>query len=146
VKIMIGKAEWFTTRKFGWGLGVKTREGVIYVIGILALLALISILPIDGDLKFMSSGILIGLVILDTAHIMVQIHSNLDEREQKHQMLAETVASYIGILSLSVFLIYLILVSPNHRPDWNIIGPIIAILLAMSFAKGITLFWAQRKW
>ncbi len=143
---MIGKAEWFTTRKFGWGLGVKSKEGIMYIVGILAILALISSLPIDGDLKFIGSAFVIGIVILDTAHIMVQVHSNLDEREQKHQMLAETVASYIGIISLSVFLIYLILVSPNHRPDWNIIGPIIAILLAMSFAKGITLLWAQRKW
>ncbi|MBU0527400.1 MAG: hypothetical protein ABH983_01605 [Candidatus Micrarchaeota archaeon] len=143
---MIGKAEWFTTRKFGWGLGVKTNEGIIYVVGILAILALISLLPIDTDLKFIGSAFVIGIVILDTAHIMVQVHSNLDEREQKHQMLAETVASYIGIISLSIFLIYLILTSPNNRPDWNVVGPIIAILLAMSFAKGITLLWAQRKW
>jgi len=144
--MMIGKAEWFTTRKFGWGLGVKTKEGVVYIAGIIAALALVSILPIDEDLKFISSAFVIGLVVLDTAHIMVQVHSNLDEREQKHQMLAETVASYIGIISLSIFLLYLILTSPSHRPDWNLVGPIIAILLAMSFAKGITLLWAQRKW
>jgi len=143
---MIGKPEWFTTRKFGWGLGVKTKEGLIYIAAIIAIALILAALPIDGTIKLAAIGIVIVVAILDTLHMMLQVYSRLDEREQKHQMLAETNAAYVGVICLSLYLLYLVVDTGlrNSAPDPLVIMPVAAVLILMSLAKGGTLMYLWR--
>ncbi|MFH1393449.1 MAG: hypothetical protein ABII71_02495 [Candidatus Micrarchaeota archaeon] len=143
---MIGKPEWFTTRKFGWGLGIRSKEGIIYIAAALAIVFALAVLPLDGTVRLAVMALVIGALLVDTLHIMVQIYSKLDEREQRHQMLAETNAAYVGVIGIALYIVYLIVDAglKDGPPDPSVIMPLAAILILMSVAKGGTFLYLWR--
>ena len=140
---MIGKPEWFKPRKFGWGLGLRSKEGIIYVLAFVVLFAIINNAPIGEELKLMGTLVLVGVFLIDTLHIMLKVYGSLDEREQNHHMLAETNASYVAVAGILVYALYLTLVL-GLEPSSMMVLPLLAILISMSLAKGVTLFLAGR--
>lgn len=133
---MIGKAEWFTARKFGWGLGVRTKEGVAYIIAFVALLFLVNMLPIDQTYKLLATGLIVLVLVLDTVHMMTKVYARLDEREQQHQAIAERNASFMAVAGITIYIVYMLMTADATLEKLYL--PI-GILLAMSIAKGATL-------
>ncbi len=142
---MIGKPEWFRPRHFGWGLGIRKKEGLLYIAAFIVLALAFVFSPLPTEIRMWAIGLIILVILLDTIHIMTQVYSRLDEREQKHQLLAETNASYVAVVSLAVYLGYLIVTASieNTAPDPSLIMPVIIILVLMSIAKGGTLLFVQ---
>ncbi|MBN1170043.1 hypothetical protein JXA56_03385 [Candidatus Micrarchaeota archaeon] len=144
---MIGKPEWFRPRKFGWGLGIRTKEAIFYIAAIIAIVFLLVALPLPHEVKLIGIAVLILIILADTVHIMMKVYSRLDEREQKHQLLAETNASYIGVAVLVLNLAYFIITASfaNQEPDPMIVFPILSTLVVMALVKGATLLYVERK-
>lgn len=141
---MLGKAKWFTPRKFGWGLGIGTKESIFYIAAIVIILAIISQLPLQFEIKAVVSGIIIAVFVLDTLHMMMEVYKRLDEREQKHQAIAERNASFIAIIGLIVFLAFESVATYPVAPSFDKIAAPVGILVAMSLAKGISLLYLER--
>ncbi len=74
---MIGKKEWFTTRRYyGWGLRPITWQGWVYIFVILAVVLSIEYGPFWADDQSTRLGLLYGwvaLAIADTVHIWVSL-------------------------------------------------------------------------
>lgn len=142
---MIGKPEWFTPRKFGWGLGLGTKESVAYVIGIAfaVWMALAAKFPLGTRIAV--AGAVVALAVLDVIHIMMGVYARLDERERRHQALAERNASFVAVACLVSYIGFVALTSYPAAPLLDRIAAPIAILLAMSLAKGGTLIYLERR-
>lgn len=140
---MIGKPEWFKPRKLGWGLGLRSKEGIAYILVFVVLFALINNAPIPDDVKLLGILGLAGIFMLDTLHIMLKVYASLDEREQRHQMLAETNASYVAVAGLVIYMLYLTIVG-GLAADSPQVFPLVVILISMALVKGTTLFLAER--
>ena len=143
---MIGKAEWFSPRKFGWGLGLKTKEGIIYIFGIALIISFVAALPLSLNLKLIAEGIVILLIVIDILDIMTKVYSKLDEREQKHQMIAERNASFVAVVCITAYIIYLVITTiPQTTALLDKISFPIGIILAMAIVKGATLIYLEQK-
>ena len=143
---MIGKPEWFSARKFGWGLGIKSKEGLAYLLAIVAIAYVATLIPMPSQYKLAVIAAIIGIVLIDTLHIMTKVYSKLDEREQKHQAFAERNASFVAIVCLVAYIMYFALTSPQNSPEIaEKVALPAAILVAMSIAKGATLIYLERK-
>lgn len=102
---MIGKQEWFRKRKFfGFGLYPKTKEGWIYTFSFIFLAIIIQFLPFSNIVKFILTSTLILIVLIDVIHIMSTMKK--DEREMKHEAIANRNALLVILLVLIVGLIY----------------------------------------
>ncbi len=103
---MIGKPEWFSRRKYsGWGVVPKTREGWIYILFMLAPFLVFQMLPFWTD-EF-RIGVTLGwliLLVIDVFDIMINL--NLDEREKKHESIAERNAAWVMVMVLVLGLLY----------------------------------------
>ncbi len=141
---MIGKAEWFSPRKFGWGLGIKKVEGIVYTGVFILAVAAISMSGLDNATKGILSAVIIGLFTLDILDIMRQVYSKLDEREQKHQLVAERNAGNVAVAGLVAYGLYLGFTLPPSQIEAQLF-PLMGIALAMAAAKGITLMYMERK-
>ena len=141
---MIGKAEWFSPRKFGWGLGIKKAEGIVYIgIFILAVVA-IGMSGLDNSLKGILSAAVIGLLMLDVLDIMRKVYSKLDEREQRHQLVAERNAAFVAVAGLVAYGFYLGFTLPPAQLESHLL-PLIGVGLAMAAVKGATLLYMERE-
>lgn len=141
---MFGNPKWFSPRKFGWGLGVNTWQGIAYILVMLALLAIVNVLPVELDYKLVLSGIVIAVFVIDILHIMMQVYSKLDERQQLHEALAERNASFVAIVGLVLYAFYVAMtIAPEMLEQYLI--PLVGIALAMAAAKGFTLMYLERK-
>ena len=143
---MIGKAEWFSPRKFGWGLGLRTKESVAYVAIAVALVIGASSLPLPVEQRFAIAIAIGALLLADFLHIMLQVYSKLDEREQKHQAAAERNAAFVAVACIAAYLAF-VAASSAEGPQalQEKLLPPIAVLVAMSIAKGATLLYLERK-
>ncbi|VVB65865.1 Uncharacterised protein [Candidatus Gugararchaeum adminiculabundum] len=151
---MIGKSEWFTPRKFGWGLGVRTKEGIVYIMVVAALIAGAANLPIPLEQRLIATFAVLGILVIDILHIMTKVYAKLDEREQKHQAAAERNAAFVAIACLVAYVGYVALTSGTLGQNAQIVSlsaipeklmlPV-GILLAMSLAKGATLIYQERE-
>lgn len=143
---MIGKPEWFSPRKFGWGLGIRKWQGIIYIIVVGFVLGMLFASPLDSTLKIVAAVIITALVVADMLHIMYKVYSNLDEREERHQLVAERNASFTAIAVLLVYVLYLAIGAAvkETAPDLYSLIPPMVILLAMALAKGGTLMLLER--
>ncbi|MCL6088822.1 MAG: hypothetical protein M1530_01505, partial [Candidatus Marsarchaeota archaeon] len=128
---MIGKAEWFCPRRFGWGLGVKKWEGIAYIIVIIAAVLAVWHLPIGEGYRTILSTVVIGIVALDFLDIMNKVYSELDEREQKHQLVAERNAGLIAVAGLIAYGLYLGFTLPPSQLEAQLF-PLIGIGLAIA--------------
>jgi hypothetical protein len=97
---MIGKAEWFTYRKFGWGLSPKTWQGWLYVAVAALILGFITSLSAIDTEKMWIAGIFFAVFIADILHIMMQLPKVSDERENYHQLIIERNCSFAAIGAL----------------------------------------------
>ena len=141
---MFGNPKWFCPRKFGWGLGIKEWQGIAYILVFAAVMLLINVMPIQLDYRLALSGIAVAVLVIDILHIMIQVYSKLDEREQMHQALAERSASFVAVVGLLVYGFY---ISLSLKPEMYAAAlfPLVGIGLAMAAAKGFTLIYLERK-
>ena len=143
---MIGKPEWFMPRKFGWGLGIRSWQGVAYIAVWMAVVAAIGILPISLEIRCGLIGLVILVIFADTLNIMGKVYSKLDEREEKHQLVAERNAAFTAVAGIIVYLGYVVAlgISRNQPPAMEQVGGLVAVLVAMSIVKGATLLKLER--
>ncbi len=150
---MFGNPEWFCPRRFGWGLGVKKWQGIAYIAVVAFLISAIWASPIAKDVKMLASVIFLAVVVLDILDIMRTVYSKLDEREQKHQLIAERNASFVAVAALVAYVILSMLAempAPHTSFSWNLLwNPqwfvLMGLLVLMAAAKGITLLVLERE-
>ena len=141
---MLGKPEWFCPRRFGWGLGVKKWEGIAYVAVIIAAVWAVWNSPLDITLKAILSTLVIAIFAIDFLDIMRKVYSKLDEREQKHQLVAERNAGFVAVAGLVAYGLYLGFTLPPAQIGQSIL-PLVGIGVAMAAAKGATLLYLERE-
>jgi len=103
---MIGKPQWFKYRMFGWGLGLRTWQGYVYVIIAAALLAGSLTLATNKIIPVWISGLIFVIFSADVIHIMTQMPKVSDERENYHQLIIERNCSFAAIVALLAIAIY----------------------------------------
>jgi hypothetical protein len=103
---MIGNPKWFTYRIFGWGIGPKTWQGWVYIAAVVALAGIIAVLPVTEAIRMWLYIAVVGIVVLDALHIMLQLGKVHDERENYNQLLIERNVSFGAIVALLVVAIY----------------------------------------
>jgi len=140
---MIGKAEWFCPRRFGWGLGIRKVEGLAYIAVQATLVGAVWYSPLDTTLKAILSTVLIGLFAIDFLDIMNKVYSKLDERERKHQLVAERNSGFIAIAGITAYLLYISFTTPSSGLPSQLY-PLVGIAVAMAIAKGATLLYLER--
>ncbi len=97
---MIGKTEWFTYRKFGWGISPKTWQGWVYVAIVALIFGGTVSAGINKGISVWIFGIVTGIVLLDILHIMTNLPKVHDERENYHQLVIERNCSFAAIGAL----------------------------------------------
>ena len=103
---MIGKPEWFSRRKYGgWGLYPVSKEGWMYIALIMSPLFMFNFLPFLNDgVRFVLNVSWIVFIIIDILDIM--FHLKKDEREIKHEAIAERNAAWTMVAILVIGLLY----------------------------------------
>lgn len=97
---MIGKPEWFTYRKFGWGIAPKSWQGWAYLGTVALLLGFTTAIGINNAIMPWLFGAIITLLVLDVIHIMTKLPQVHDERENIHQLIIERNCSFAAIVAL----------------------------------------------
>jgi len=96
---MIGNSKWFNVRKYsGWGLTPNCWQGWAYIFAFIIPVALISNLNINPNYKNIFSLIIVGILVMDTLHMMTQIKK--DEREKLHEAIADRNALWFLLFGL----------------------------------------------
>lgn len=103
---MIGKPEWFTYRKFGWGLAPKTWQGWAYISIIALLIGFLISITLNEAIKVWVFGILFFLILADMMHIMIRLPKVHDERENLHQLIIERNCSFAAVATLAGIALY----------------------------------------
>ncbi|MCF7860804.1 hypothetical protein K9M79_01045 [Candidatus Woesearchaeota archaeon] len=118
---MIGRAEWFTRRKYGgWGITPKTWQGWVYLFFMIVPFAVFQSIPIWQE--NVRIGITVGwlvFLLLDVAHIMLTLKR--DERDKKIESLAERNAAWFMVIIISLGLVYQIInsvLTKSFYVDW----------------------------
>jgi len=102
---MIGKANWFSPRKYGgWGLTPNCRQGWLYILFAALPVILITYLPLSLVLKNIIIYSWTALFVLDLIDIL--LHLKKDEREALHEAIADRNALWVILLVLAIALIY----------------------------------------
>jgi hypothetical protein len=140
---MIGKAEWFSRRKYsGWGLTPKTWQGFLYIAVIIFLFVLIQELVLRPGIRMVSVIVLASIFLADFLHIMASI--KLDEREVKIEAIAERNASWTMVTTSALVLIYFIELNKVLEKEF-MSGLIMAPIITGLIAKASTNFYLQKK-
>jgi hypothetical protein len=147
---MIGKPQWFKYRVFGWGLGIKTWQGVVYVIFAAGLLAGSLALATAKVLPIWVAGAIFVLFTADVIHIMTQMPKVNDERENYHQLLIERNSSFAAIAALLGMAFYEAyqrgaFTNPGVASTTPFDTSIIVVLGAMLLTKIISTFYLRAK-
>ncbi|KYC53126.1 MAG: hypothetical protein AMQ22_00433 [Candidatus Methanofastidiosum methylothiophilum] len=104
--MIIAKPEWFTRRKYGgWGLGIKTWQGAVYMAAMF--IALIVLLQLAGDsveTKLLVTGVWMVFLLIDVFDVMWKLKK--DERERMHEAIAERNAAWgmMVVITLGIFI------------------------------------------
>lgn len=141
---MFAKTQWFQKRKYGgWGLTPKTWQGWVYVLGFVAVMAIIQSLGfINEEVKKIVSGLVIGLFILDILRIMFQLKK--DELEVQFEAIAERNASWAMVVVLTAGILYQVLISATK--DIYAVDPFLIMALVIGvLAKGLSYLILERK-
>jgi hypothetical protein len=138
---MIGKKEWFTTRKYtGWGLTPTCWQGWAYIAAIAAPMVVLQYLTIEDNIK---TGLMMVWAIIfsiDVIDLMIKIKR--DERDTIHEALAERNAMWFMIAALVTGLAYQA-ASGVIKQSINIDPVIMIALLGATVVKAIT-HWTLR--
>jgi hypothetical protein len=138
VNKMIGKPEWFTYRILGWGVRPKTKEGWIYVLIMILIVAGISFLPIPSNYKMIAIFAFIGLVLIDVLHIMTQMTKHHDERENMHQLIIERNCSFAAIVALASIAVYQSIKNAGQTMPFDVsIAIVLGVMLAVKIGSTI---------
>lgn len=141
---MLGKPQWFQRRKYlGWGIYPKTYQGWVYVIVMLALLALIQLIPWPGEntawIIMMIWAVVFAVDIID-----ITIRLPRDERDRLHEAVAERNAMWVLIAVLIIGVAYR--AAQSAAAGQTYIDPVIIIaLFAGLAAKAITNIYLDKK-
>jgi len=141
---MIGKAAWFRPRKYGgWGLMPATKEGWLYILGLIIISILISIIPgISVDIKNIILYGFVFLISLDILHIMTKLP--MDEMEKQMEAIAERNAAWTMVALITAGFIYktiIAAISGQADIDWFLLTPI----LGGALVKSLTNIYLERR-
>jgi hypothetical protein len=103
---MIGKPEWFTYRKMGWGITPKTWQGWVYIAAVTAVTFTIGKMPLFQAYRLPILLTFCGLVLLDVGAIMVAMGRFHDERDRWHQLVIERNCSFTAVAAITAVIIY----------------------------------------
>ena len=144
---MIGKPEWFTYRKFGWGIAPKTWQGWVYIAVLALVVGLLFSITITSYLKIWIFAIVMGVILLDIIHIMMQLPKKHDERENYHQLIIERNCSFAAIFAMLCVAIYQTMTNPNIMTKGTIPFDvsILIILGAMFLTKVVSWIYVENK-
>ena len=131
---MIGKAKWFTIRKYtGWGLTPVTWQGWLYIAFFVAPIAITSSITIDSNFKNIFTTVWIIAFLTDILHIMIQLKK--DERERLHEAISDRNALWFMMFVLIGWVIF--------KQDLN---PIFFVaLIGATLVKAATNFYLRDK-
>ena len=141
---MIGKSEWFNRRKYsGWGLGTpRNWKGWVYLAGIFIPFLIFQLLPFWNNLtKIIVTAAWLIFLVFDVTSMMIKMG---DERERKHEAIAERNALWIVIAVLVAGLGYQIAQSAVNQ-NFKIDIFIIIALFAGIIAKAISNIYLDKK-
>jgi len=143
---MIGKAEWFTRRKYlGWGIHPKTWQGWVYLIVVILLFVIFQALPFwDFNTRLIITIVYLVILMLDVFHIMITMKK--DEREKIHEAIEDRNALWVIIMVLVVGILYDLIknaMNTAFMPQMNYF--LIAALLAGAVMKTVTSIYLQKK-
>ncbi|MDD4938050.1 MAG: hypothetical protein PHX34_03485 [Candidatus Shapirobacteria bacterium] len=131
---MIGNPKWFNIRKYtGWGLTPNCWQGWAYIFAFIIPVVIISNLNISQNYKNIFSIILVGILLIDTLHMMSQIKK--DEREKLHEAIADRNALWFVLFALICWAFV------NQITDPIFIG----ILLLATAVKAVTQIYLRDK-
>jgi len=131
---MIGKSKWFNVRKYsGWGLTPNCWQGWAYIFAFIIPVAIISNLNIDPNYKNIFSIVIVGILIMDTLHMMSQIKK--DEREKLHEAIADRNALWFLLFGLIAWAFIKQIMDPFF----------IGILLGATAIKALTQIYLRDK-
>jgi hypothetical protein len=99
--VVIGKPEWFERRKYsGWGLTPKTWQGWLYIIALMMPLAILTMFTfLTAEQQMVLALAWAAFMAIDVLDIMARLKK--DEREEKHEALAERNAAWLMVAVLS---------------------------------------------
>jgi len=131
---MIGNSKWFNVRKYsGWGLTPNCWQGWAYIFAFIIPVAIISNLNIDPNYKNIFSIVIVGILIMDTLHMMSQIKK--DEREKLHEAIADRNALWFLLFGLIAWAFIKQIMDPFF----------IGILLGATAIKALTQIYLRDK-
>ena len=140
---MLGKPEWFERRKFmGWGIKPKTWQGGLYLVALLApLIIFVSYFKGAEEVKFGVVGLWVVFVLLDTLDIMRKL--NKDEREERHEAIAERNAAWFMVAVLTVGFGYDMIMS-TIQGVFAVHPFIVVALFGAVVVKAVSNYWLER--
>lgn len=104
--MIIAKPEWFTRRKYGgWGVGIKTWQGAVYIAGmVISLIVMLQFTGESAQAKLVVTGIWMAFLLIDIFDVMWKL--KLDEREKMHEAISERNAAWgmMIVLVLGIFI------------------------------------------
>lgn len=141
---MIGKVEWFKVRKYGgWGLTPKTWQGWVYII-VMIMVLLIPLHFLKNNLLMTKiiTGVWIFILLADVIDMMM--HLKKDEREERHEALADRNAAWSMVTILAIGVV--------SETTYNGLNGIVRInytafaaLIIGALVKGITFIYLDKK-
>lgn len=142
---MLGKADWFQRRKYlGWGIYPKKWQGWVYILIFILLVAVVQLLPIpDVNTKLIITTVLVAILLIDVVHIMLTMKK--DERETKHEAIADRNALWVMLGVLIVGILYQTISATLKGQVPTVDYFLIAALLASVLAKGLTNLYLDKK-
>jgi len=135
---MIAQPQWFQRRKYlGWGACPKTWQGWLYLVIAVAIIAIIQLIPfLNTETKIGLTILIAVIMVIDIASIMPKLSK--DERDKKHEAIAERNALWAILLVLVIGVSYQVASnSVNGRiyADPFVIAAIIIGLLVKSISN-----------
>lgn len=111
---MWGDPKWFKRRKYtGWGVTPNTWQGWVYSFLLVGILMLLIFITDNMDLSSWQrlSIVSIPMVIILAEFIRIAIYLDKDEREVKHEALAERNVAWFMVTVISIGLMYQVTLS-----------------------------------
>jgi hypothetical protein len=136
--MVFANPNWFTRRKYGgWGLGIKSWQGIVYILGVLAPFAVFQMLPYwSSNTRLIVTGIWILFLSIEVIDIMRKL--NKDEREKIHEAIAERNALWGVMTVLVIAMLYQIFKSALIQTidiDWWIVIALFAGMIIKTISN-----------
>jgi hypothetical protein len=141
---MIGKASWFSMRKYGgWGITPKKWQGWFYIFCFIIPFAIFQAMPIwSQDTRLVVTIIWFVVLFMDVFDIM--IHLKKSKAEEFNEAICERNASWMIVLVLVIGFLYELIKSGLENQV--LINPFIVLALILgSLTKSITMLRLDRK-